>query len=94
MNIDIDSVESGSDVKEYPPLPGWVTFPDAAQRLGISKQAFHKIVSNGEIEGVHSVGRKLLVVGEEELAKFIQLREARYRTKQDSVVVSAETMSV
>lgn len=94
MNDGTENVETEDVVEGWPALPGYVTFPDAAARLGISKQAFHKIVNNGDLENVFSVGRKLLVVEEDELKRFIDLREARQGSKQDSVVVSAETMSV
>jgi hypothetical protein len=52
------------DVNEVLPLEGWLTFPEVAEKLGVTNQAVHKKVfgSGDSFPEVRSVGDKPLYV--------------------------------
>lgn len=53
---------------EAPRLNDWITLPEAAEVLGISKQAVHKMASAGDIKTIHLIGnRPVYVVAEAEI---------------------------
>lgn len=64
------------DVNEVLPLEGWMTFPEVAKLLGVTNQAVHKMVFEGDhFPGVRSVGEKpLYVVPRAEVAALEQKR--------------------
>lgn len=43
-------------LNDAPRFPGWITMLEAAEMLGMSKQAVHKKASNGEFESLHKLG--------------------------------------
>jgi excisionase family DNA binding protein len=49
--------------EDIPLLDGWVTLPEAAQRLGISRQYAYKLASDGYFQSLRRLGESVLVVG-------------------------------
>jgi excisionase family DNA binding protein len=49
--------------EDIPLLDGWVTLPEAAQRLGISRQYAYKLASDGYFRSLRRLGESVLVVG-------------------------------
>lgn len=47
---------------EVPSLEGWVSFDELADRLGVSKQAVHKMLETGRITTARKVGRKAIYI--------------------------------
>lgn len=57
-------------------LPGYRTFPEIAQALGVSPQAVNQMYHNGAFEQVYRVGTAVLVVPEAEVKKLVKSRQA------------------
>lgn len=64
---------------DAPRLADWITVPEAAELLGMSKQGLHKHLANGTFESLHCVGigRNFYVLAEEEVREYGRLRKAR-----------------
>lgn len=63
--------------EDAPVLEGWITLTDAAELLGISKQAVHKMVTSHKITTLHKIGRKpLYIMREAEITRLRELRRA------------------
>lgn len=45
-----------------PPLEGYLTVPDVADRLGVTKQAVHKMIYEGRFKTVRQVGNAAVYV--------------------------------
>lgn len=70
------------DLRELPELEGWLTFPDAAAELGISRQRFHQLAEKTDpviIETACRAGRRSTgihyFVREAEIAELKRRRE-------------------
>lgn len=65
-----------SVMSDVPFLEGWTTLTEAAERLGVSKQAVHKMASEGKITTLRRIGRKpLYVMRDAELTRLEAARE-------------------
>lgn len=49
------SVNSSFDVADVPLLPTWILVTEAAEILGVSKQAVHGMIRQGEFETLHKI---------------------------------------
>lgn len=52
------------DLRQLPELEGWITFPDAAEELGITRQRIHQIAEKDDpvvIETALRLGRKHVI---------------------------------
>lgn len=56
---------------EVPKLEGWVTISEAAEILGISRQAVHKMVNSGKFRSARKIGssKPVFVVRAAEVSK-------------------------
>ncbi len=48
--------------ENIPLLDGWITLPEAAQRLGVSRQYAYKLASDNYFQSLHRLGESVLVV--------------------------------
>ena len=56
---------------DLPVLAGWLTFPEAARALGVSRQRFYQMVEEGKITTAVRVGpRPYHLVEEQEIDKL------------------------
>lgn len=68
------------DLRQLPELEGWVTFPDAAEDLGISRQRLHQVAERDDppvIETARRIGRRhvIFVMRAAEVADLKRRRE-------------------
>jgi excisionase family DNA binding protein len=62
---------------DTPRLADWITLPEAAELLGVSKQYVHKLVRNGRLNTLRSLGsRPIYIVREAEILEIQQDRLA------------------
>lgn len=68
-------------------LSGFLTAPEIAARLGVSKQAVHKMMSRGLIGPIYYLGpddaRQCYVVPTGKVDEFIELRTSGQSTLED-----------
>lgn len=64
---------------DIPVLEGWITIPEAASKLGISRQYAYKRAADGFFETIHQIGEEnaTFVVAIEEVDKKIRSRANR-----------------
>lgn len=66
------------DVVDIPLLPGWVMVAEAAEMLGLSKQAVHGMIRNKELKTTHRLGMRtdkpIYVIQESEVRALADLR--------------------
>lgn len=48
--------------EDIPLLDGWITLPEAALRLGVSRQYAYKLASDNYFTSLHRLGESILVV--------------------------------
>lgn len=51
-------------------LKGYLTVPEFAKELGISRQAIHKAIEKGRIKKVERLSERVMVIHESELKRF------------------------
>jgi hypothetical protein len=64
--------------RNYPKLEGWLTVTEVATQLKVSRQACHKMMSEGIFSSVHRLGtglKPIYVIGEAEVVAIKALRE-------------------
>lgn len=61
---------------DIPVLEGWITIPEAASKLGISRQYAYKRAADGYFKSIHQIGDEnaTYVVSTEEVATKIRSR--------------------
>lgn len=64
---------------EFPTLEGWATVAQASDAIGVSRQAFHKILhsdvfSYGEVRKIGSELKPLYLVSSEALSRLLETR--------------------
>lgn len=47
--------------KEVPHLDGWMTIPDAAKILNLSRQYVHRLAASGSFTSLHRIGSTFIV---------------------------------
>jgi hypothetical protein len=47
--------------EDVPELPGWVTIPDAAKILNLSRQYVHRLAVSGTFTSLHRVGSTFVI---------------------------------
>ena len=47
--------------KEIPELDGWMTIPDAARAMKLSRQYVHRLAASGSFTSLHRVGSTFIV---------------------------------
>jgi len=47
--------------REIPELEGWLTIPDAAKALELSRQYVHRLAASGTFTSLHRVGSTFIV---------------------------------
>jgi len=60
---------------EVPELPGWLTVPDAAKLLNLSRQAVHLMVQAGQFKSARRIGQHCYVVQLAEVDEILLRRE-------------------
>lgn len=55
------------DLNNIPDLEGWMTVPEAAEYLGISRSRFDQLVRADKITSVHKVGGRFRIVRQQEM---------------------------
>lgn len=60
------------------PLEGWITLGEAAEDLGISRQAAHRLVERGSIKA-RTVGRRPIIVVREKDIRNLPISPQRRR---------------
>jgi hypothetical protein len=66
--------------KNYPKLEGWLTVTETALQLKVSRQACHKMITEGVFKSVHTVGngmKPIYVVTSDEVAHVKASRSVR-----------------
>jgi excisionase family DNA binding protein len=54
---------------EYPPMEGWLTIPEVAKTLGVTRQRAHQIIKSGGIKGARTIGENAVIVVPEDAVK-------------------------
>jgi hypothetical protein len=70
--------------EDIPALTGYITLAEAADRMGLSKQALHKQAANKDLKTVRRVGersRAVFVVKESEIDRKIEERKVEAAAK-------------
>lgn len=59
--------------KDIPTINEWITLPEAAQRLGISRQYAYKRAADDYFQSLHKIGDELItyVVSTEEVDRLV-----------------------
>lgn len=72
-----------TDNTDIPVLEGWMTIPEAASKLGISRQYAYKRAADGFFESLHKIGdeKETFVVKTEEVSRKL---EARHRREEET----------
>jgi excisionase family DNA binding protein len=67
-----------------PTLDGWITIAEAAETLGVTKQAVHAMIRTGEVKSLHRIGKRpaarskpVYVVADTEIDELRDRRAAR-----------------
>jgi excisionase family DNA binding protein len=60
------------------PLEGWITLGEAAEDLGISRQAVHRLVERGTLKA-KTVGRRPIIVVQEKDVRALPISPQRSR---------------
>jgi predicted DNA-binding transcriptional regulator AlpA len=60
---------------KFPRLEGWLTLPEAAEKLGMSRQRVHQICDKGGFTTAHEIGT-FIVVRAAEVNKMLAARQA------------------
>ena len=72
--------DDGVSYQEIQKLEGWLSIPEAAYELGLSKQMIHKMISNdifNIIDDVRKIGEKpMYIVRESAVAALKKSRQA------------------
>lgn len=59
---------------DAPRLPGWLTLPEVAELLGVTKQAVHKFIEAGQLSSLHQIksarGSAVFLLEESEVQAF------------------------
>lgn len=63
--------------ENIPLLDGWITLPEAAQRLGVSRQYAYKLASDGYFKTLHRLGESVLVVSDYEVENLSAERSVK-----------------
>lgn len=71
--------DDGNSRSEIPKLEGWLSFPEAAEELGLSKQMVHKMVF---VLGIFDIAKDVRSIGEKPIyvvreSKVLDLKEKR-----------------
>lgn len=86
----MEMADGGHPRDNVPRLEGWVSFDELADKLGISKQAVHKMLETDRIKTARKVGKKAIYVLTQDEANA--LCEARLGNGQG--MESAEEVSL
>ena len=71
--------------RKIKPVPGWITLAEAAEELGLSKQAVHKWVKDDKFKTLATLGKKrIYCVRPKEVAEIKAAREAVAQLRQTS----------
>lgn len=71
------SPKKNAILSNIPPLADWLTGPQVAKALGLTRQSVHKMMLDGTFESVHAVGEKpVYVVSLKEVQKVAQQRQS------------------
>jgi translation initiation factor IF-2 len=69
------------DLSQIPELPDWILVAEAARLLGVSKQAVHLMIQQGQFKQLHrmkqAAGTWIYVLNEDEVQKLAAVRSAR-----------------
>ncbi len=66
------------------PLPGWITTGEAADELGVSREAVHRLVQRGTLKA-RTVGRRpIIVVREKDVRELPVSPQRRRELEKDS----------
>jgi len=69
------TAKKNSILNEIPYLEGWLTGPQIAQALGLTRQSVHKMMLDGTFQTIHAVGDKpVYVVALKEVQTIAQQR--------------------
>lgn len=65
-----------SENPDIPTLKGWITIPEAAVKLGISRQYAYKRATDGFFSSLHRLGDEMttFIVSTEEVDKLVNAR--------------------
>lgn len=59
-----------------PELEGWLTFPEIAEYLGISRQRVHQLAESGVITSAHRLGKRPTYIAREAEVKLLKNRKS------------------
>lgn len=66
--------KKNSILSNIPPLADWLTGPQVAKALGLTRQSVHKMMLDGTFKSIHAVGEKPVYV--------VSLKEVQAIAKQ------------
>lgn len=69
-------------LKELPVLEGWISLPDAARKMNISRQRIHQLVDAGRFTTACRIGT-FAIVREAEVDKLLTSREVEEARKEE-----------
>ena len=61
------------------PLDGWITLGEAAEDLGISREAVHRLVQRGTLKRLRTVGRRPVIIVREKDVRALPMTPQRKR---------------